>query len=82
MIVAEEVKQAVQGEDLELGRVRVVSLRGLTPGNAGGDDEIAQKTGSGLLATGRNPALGGKRQDVSRLVFPAVSQVELTDLGV
>jgi len=44
MIVAEEVKQAVQGEDLELGRVRVVSLRGLTPGNAGGDDETSSKS--------------------------------------
>ena len=42
MIVAEQVQQAVQRQDLQLGRVGVAGLGRLAPGDAGGNDEVAR----------------------------------------
>jgi hypothetical protein len=43
VIVAEEVQQAVQRKDLQLGQLRVVRVARLTPRDASGDDDVSQE---------------------------------------
>ena len=80
VIVAEKMEQAVKRENLELSGVRVAGGGRLTACDAGRDDEIAEKVRSGLRAP--RPWRRRKRQDVRRLVFPAVASVESADLCV
>ena len=44
VVVAEQVQQAVQRQDPELGQLRVARVAGLTPGHAAGDHDLAQRT--------------------------------------
>jgi len=41
VIVSEEVEEAVQGKNPELGAFRVARGAGLAPGDASGDDDVS-----------------------------------------
>jgi len=49
VIVAEQVQQAVQRENLQFGELRVPCVARLTAGDAAGDDDVAQEQAGGSL---------------------------------
>jgi hypothetical protein len=44
VVVAQEVKETMKGQNAQLGGVRMAALARLAPGNSGGDDEIAEES--------------------------------------
>jgi len=75
VVVAGEVKQAVQDEDLDLGGERVAVVAGLEAGGVDADGEVA-----GYFAAGD---FGGREgEDVRGLVLAAEVAVERADCGV
>ena len=77
VIVAEEVEEAVEGEDPQLGGVGVSRLAGLPPGHAGGDGDVAQER----VAVG-HPVRRREREDVSGAIDPGKVAVQPPDRPV
>ncbi len=74
VIVAGEVEQAVQDEDLDFGGERVALFRCLA---ARGGDADGQVAGNFFLFL--DEGVGGKGEDVGRLVFATEAAVEAAD---
>jgi len=73
VVVAEQVKKAVQREHTQLGRLGMPRFGSLTPSDATRDDDIAQKNWKDSRFV---ISAGGKAQDVGHGVAPAIPPVE------
>src|SRR3989442_11693805 len=72
MIVAEQMQQAVQRQDPELGELGVPCLAGLPTRDAARDDDVSQKTGDWPSSRQRrfppSRSFGGPPQPLGRVV--------------
>ena len=95
VIVAEQMEEAVQGEDTQLGELRVACAHGLASRDAAGDDDLAEQTvyddgygrrrRCGSRRRPRPPAWSAglrEAEDVGRTIDAAVLTIEAPDPGV
>ena len=78
MIVTEQVQDAVNGEETDLGLQRMSGKTSLTPGDGHTHDDVAVVPEAALLLDG--PV--GERENVRRRPIPGVPAVEAAHLGL
>jgi hypothetical protein len=79
VVVAGQVKQAVENEDFDFGHEGMVLLDGLPEGGGNGDGEVA---GNFFGGSSRYRAFSGKREYVCSFVLAAKLAVKLADRRV
>jgi hypothetical protein len=79
MIIAEQMKQAVDKKKVDLPADRVACRRGLAHGFWNGDNNVAEEVG---LDMGKFPLLKGEGQHVRTLVLSAVLSIKGTHCAV
>jgi hypothetical protein len=86
MIVAEEMQQAVEGQQLQLAPLAVTRRPRLTPSDAAGDHDVSEHgrrlSGRGSSGARRLVRCGWETQDVGRVIFPAVAPVQRADARI
>ena len=80
VVVPEQVQQAVQGEHLEFGAIRVPVARRLAPRDTGGDHDVAEV--AYLPAHARPVVVGREREDVGGTVDAAPLAIEPAHGGI
>lgn len=78
MVVAEQMQEAVDNEQLQFGRERMTACLGLGLSSRYGNNYVAEITPPGF----RIVPLGRKRQDIGGVIVAEVRSIELSQDGV